>query len=375
LVGPAYPFRGGIAHFNTLLAGEFAKDHKTLVINFKRLYPSIFFPGKTQFDSSRSPIDVSSERLIDSINPFSYYKAARRITDFRPDLVIFQWWHPFFAPAYSSVRFFLKKKCNCRIVYLCHNVMPHESSFLDRFLIKLGFSGVRRFLVQSSEDERKLKSLLRKMKTGEAHTAVSPHPVYEVFRSEKIGRAEARSRLGVEGRMILFFGYIRKYKGLGVLLKAFAEASRTLRMKLFIVGEFYDDKSKYDSLIKQLGIDSKIEVIDRYVPNEEVELYFEAADLVVLPYLSATQSGIVQISYAFDTPVIVTSVGGLPDVVEDGVTGRVVRPNDPAGLADAVVDFFSSSRAESMIDGVKRARKRFSWAGCAAVIMELYKAP
>lgn len=370
LIGPAYPYRGGIAHFTTLLAREFSRSHEILVVNFSRLYPSFLFPGKTQFDESAAPIDVSSERIIDSINPFSSIRAARRIARFEPDLVVFQWWHPFFAVAYAAVAAALGRMRRVPRVYLCHNVLPHEASIVDRTLSRLGFAGADAFLVQSSEDEDRLRTILGPALGGKK-CALHPHPIYDMFRTGSVGREEARRALGVSGRVLLFFGYIRPYKGVRVLLEAFARAVREMELTLLLVGEFYEEREPYDELIARLGIGDRIVLVDRYVPNEDVELYFEAADLVVLPYLSATQSGIVQVAYGFDTPVIVTAVGGLPDVVSDGKTGLIVPPGDSAALASAIADFFNRHSAEEMAAGIAACKERFSWERCVQVLLEL----
>lgn len=370
LIGPAYPYRGGIAHFTTLLAREFSHDHDVLVVNFRRLYPSFLFPGKTQFDESGAPIDVPSERIIDSINPLTSIATARRIARFSPDLVIFQWWHPFFAVAFAVINFFLRRKWRCPVLYLCHNVLPHESSVVDRTLSRIGFAGADGFLVQSREDSERLRSILGPSLGGK-RSAVHPHPIYDVFRSGKIGREEARRTLGISGRVALFFGYIRPYKGVRVLLEAFAEAVKEIDITLLIVGEFYEERQTYDALIDELGIGDHLMIVDRYVPNEEVETYFEAADLVVLPYLSATQSGIVQVAYAFDKPVIVTAVGGLPDVVADGKTGFVVPPGNSGALSRAVVAFFQEDRGADMAAEVVAIKERFSWRRCTEMLLRL----
>jgi glycosyltransferase involved in cell wall biosynthesis len=366
LVGPAYPYRGGIAHFTSILAREFSKNHSVLVINFSRLYPSFLFPGKTQYDESGSPLACESKRLLDSLNPVSWWRAARDIASFGPDMVVFQWWQPFFAVAYWLVIFFLKRRTTAKIVFLCHNVIPHESSPIDRILIKIGFRQVRYFLVQSDEDRRNLLELKR-----DAVVDVQPHPIYEAFRHGAFTRESAREALGVTGRMLLFFGYIRPYKGLGVLLDGFAATWKELDATLYIVGEFYESKSTYLSQLERLGIGERVVIVDRYVANEEVEEYFIASDLVVLPYLSATQSGIVQVAYAFDKPVVVTSVGGLPDVVQDGVTGYVVAPGDPDALAGAILEFFRSESSRAMVEGIRKAKGRFSWASCVRAIKAL----
>lgn len=369
IVGPAYPYRGGIAHFTSLLAQEFAKDHDVFVVNFKRQYPSLLFPGKTQYDESNSPLAVDSLRVIDSLNPFSFWQAARRIAGFGPDLVVFQWWQPFFAFACRTIVYFLRRLCSARIVFLCHNVLPHESSPVDRVLIKIGLGGVTRFMVQSEEDRRNLLRI-----RPHARVSVNPHPIYDVFNAGRWDRTTARGDLKLDGRVILFFGYIRAYKGLRVLLEGFAQSLQRCESTLVVVGEFYEDRQPYDKLIDDLGIRSRVRIVDRYVPNEEVEKYFDACDVVVLPYLSATQSGIVQIAYGFEKPVIVTSVGGLPDVVRHGETGFLVPPNDAPALAAAICEFFEHSSPGDIARGIAAAKARFSWRRCAELLIELSEA-
>jgi len=369
LVGPAYPYRGGISHFTSALTAEFAKDHDVLVVNFSRLYPSFLFPGKTQFDESKSPVAVDTVRTIDSMNPFSFRRTAKTIANFEPDLVVFQWWQPFFGVAYYTILWFLKRYLKCRpasIVFLCHNVLPHESSPIDRMLIKTGFKLVNSFLVHSNEDEANLKGLKRDIRVR-----IHPLPVFDMFRHGGYTKSSARDALGVGGRVILFFGYVRDYKGLGVLLDGFARCADRIEATLMIVGEFYGGKDEYTAKIKSLGIENRVVVVDRYVPNEEVEKYFAASDVLALPYLSATQSAIVQVAYSFDKPVIVTRVGGLPEVVEDGVTGIVVPPRDPDAIADALVRFFETADPVEMEGNIRAAKERFSWSGCKRALLEL----
>jgi glycosyltransferase involved in cell wall biosynthesis len=369
LVGPAYPYRGGIAHSTGLLAREFAKDHEVLVVNFKRLYPSMLFPGKTQFDASDSPSRVESERVIDTLDPLSFGRAARAISRFDPDIVVFQWWHPFFAPAYATICFALARMAGRfreRIVFVCHNVLPHESSPLDRLLIRTAFKSPRAFLVHSREDRENLTAL----RAG-AVVGVNPLPTFDMFKRGRFTRASARESLGVEGAVVLFFGLVRSYKGLDVLLDAFARSVRRIPATLLVVGEFYEPRERYDGRIAGLGIGKSVIVVDRYVPDEEVEKYFMASDVVALPYLSATQSAIVQVAYSFGRPVIVTSVGGLPEVVEHGSTGYVVPPNDAEALSAAIVEFFERGQPEAMARNIEAAGARFSWEKCKRLLIGL----
>jgi glycosyltransferase involved in cell wall biosynthesis len=366
LVGPAHPYRGGIAHFTSLLAREFSKEHSVSVVNFKRLYPSFLFPGKTQFDDSASPLQVESARLIDSLNPFTFITTAKFVARRKPDMVVFQWWHPFFAFSYACVAFLLRRMANTKIIFLCHNVLPHEASAFDRILIKIGFLFVDAFLVQSKEDQKNLHHLKKN-----AVSAFNPLPTYDVFNRGDVSTDQARETLGIKGRVILFFGLIRAYKGLKILLEAFAKSLREVETTLLIVGEFYEDPEQYTSLMDRLSIRDKIVLVDHYVPNEEVETYFKACDVVVLPYLSATQSAIVQIAFGFDKPVIVTRVGGLPDVVDDGMTGYLVPPGDPDALAGAMVEFFTHGDAAAFEKNIQAAKDKFSWRRCVEKLLML----
>ena len=366
LVGPAHPYRGGISHFTQMLASEFMRSHEVRIVGFSRLYPSLLFPGKTQYDEGGALIRVESSRVIDSINPLTFFRAAREICDYAPNLVVFQWWQPFFAPAFRVISSLVKRRLDTRIVFLCHNVLPHESSFVDRGLARFGLAAGDAFLVQSREDEQSLARLL-----PGAGVAVHPHPVYSQFASVRPERSEARAKLGVDGHVVLFFGLVRAYKGVDNLIRAFGHLAGTLDVTLLVVGEFYEDRKPYDELIASLGLGSRVRVIDRYVPDDEVGIYFTAADLVALPYRSASQSGIVQTSFAFERPVVVTAVGGLPDIVRDGETGYVVPPDDPAALAAAIEQFFRAGAGERMADAIRAEAPRFSWAGCVDAILAL----
>jgi glycosyltransferase involved in cell wall biosynthesis len=366
LVGPTYPYRGGISHFTQMLAREFQASNDVRVVGFSRLYPSLLFPGRTQYDEGGALVRVESLRLIDSVNPLSFRRAADAIVEFAPALVVVQWWHPFFAPALRAIVRSVKRRAPAPVVYLCHNVLPHDRSPVDRALARWGLGVADAFLLQSREDLATLQGLV-----PGAVASVHPHPTYTQFVKGAPTRDDARRQLGAEGRVLLFFGLVRAYKGLPNLLRAFAIVSKRLPATLFVVGEFYDDRAPYDELIAELGIGEGVRIVDRYIPDEEVATYFSAADLVVLPYQSATQSGIVQTAFAFGRPVVVTAVGGLPDVVRDGVTGYVVPPEDPPALAAAVERFFVEDAAQRMTDAIRAEAPRFTWSGCAAALLEL----
>ena len=367
LVGPADPYRGGISQFSAMLAREMRASHEVLLVNFSRLYPGFLFPGKTQFNESAPALAAESRRLIDSIDPLSWRRAADAICDFEPDVVVFQWWQPFFAPAYRTMCGRIHARSRARVVFLCHNVLPHESSPLDRGLTRLAFAGADGFVVQSREDGR----ILAGFSPG-AKIEFNPMPVFDLFSSARAApdADEARRALDLSGRVLLFFGLVRAYKGLRTLLEAFALLRDDFDATLLVVGEFYEDRAPYDALIRDLKIGDRVRVIDRYVPDEEVGAYFRAADVVVLPYVTATQSAIVQTAFSFERPVIVTAVGGLPDVVKDGVTGFVVPPQSPHALAGAIRRFYREDAGERMSGAIREHAGEFAWSRCAAAILD-----
>lgn len=367
VLGPFHPYRGGIAHHTTLLARSLAAEHPVLGVNFTRLYPGLLFPGRTQFDDSQAPLHaegVQVQRLLDSIGPHTWWRAARAIRAAGTSLLIVQWWHPFFAPAYASVARAVRR-AGIRVVFLCHNVLPHESSRLDRSLAQLGLRAADGFILQSNTDREVLERLL----PGRPFR-VTPLPAFGFFVTGK-GREEARRQLGVDGPTILFFGLIRQYKGLDVLLRAVALARQHLPVRLLVAGEFYQKREPYEALITELGIGDAVNLADRYIRNEEVETYFAASDVVVLPYRSATQSGIAQIAFCFGRPVIVTRVGGLPEAVQEGETGLVVPAEDPAALSRALVRFFETDLAEHMRPHVQHAAGAFSWQAMVDTVHDL----
>ncbi len=357
LVGPAYPLRGGIAHSSALLAQYLGRRHQVDLITFKRQYPSLLFPGKSQEEVDSQENSGRAARLIDSINPLNWMSVARHISRMKPDLLLFRYWIPFFGPCFGTIARMVKKRTGARVLFVCDNIIPHDPRPGDVLFTRYAFRQADGFIVLSGAVERDLK----KHFPG-SHYRMVPHPVYEMF-GDPMDKPAARSLLGISQRkVILFFGYVRAYKGLHVLL----ESMKLLKDKgfdllLLSVGEFYEDETKYRSLVEKLGIERMVRIVGRYVPNEEVVPYFSACDAVVLPYLSATQSGIAQIAYNFDKPVISTDTGGLPEVVQDGVTGFIVPPGSPDALARAIEKFYSSGKEPEFVDNVRREKKKYSW--------------
>ncbi|MCL4509476.1 MAG: glycosyltransferase [Bacteroidetes bacterium] len=369
IISTAYPLRGGIAHYVSLLYKHLSGRHEVSVITFKRQYPKILFPGKSQEEKGDASFQLPSIQVIDTLNPITWYKAGKIAADHKPDLIIFKYWMPFFAPAFGIAARVAKRKSGCKVLFICDNVLPHERMPLDKMLTTWLFKSGDYFVVQSKSVENDLLSVVDKPKYK-----FVPHPVYEIF-GKTIKKSEARSKIGIRENenVALFFGYIRKYKGLHVLLDAMKEALTKIKLKLLVVGEFYDDEESYRHQMEKLELGDNVKVVGDYVPNDEVATYFSAADVVVLPYIDATQSGIAQIAYNFNKPVITTNVGGLAEIVIDGKTGLVVKPNSSEELSGAIVKIFSEHLSEKFAGAVSEQKKLYSWDNLINAIEELAK--
>ena len=366
IVGTAYPLRGGIAHYNAILYRHLSARHSVDIVTFTRQYPSIFFPGKTQDEKGGHESAVPTEQLIDSINPWTWYTAAKAISQKKPDLLIFKYWMPFFAPCFGTIARLVKRWTGAKVLFICDNVIPHERRIGDTALTRYAFAAVDSFVVQSAAVEKELQAF-----HPQARYELVPHPVYEIFGS-LMPKEQARRELGIrDERVILFFGYVRRYKGLHILLDAMPAILESVNVKLLVVGEFYDDEQKYRQQIAEKNLGERVFVHSDYVPNEEVSRYFSAADVVVLPYVSATQSGIVQIAYQFDKPVIATDVGGLAEVVLNERTGFIVKPEAPDEVANAVIRFYEEGREPEFVHNVSVEKKKYSWENLVQAIERL----
>jgi glycosyltransferase involved in cell wall biosynthesis len=317
------------------------------------------FPGKTQYDDSAQGLKEENQPLIDSVNPLTWVKTALALKRDGVDLVVVQWWNPFFALAFGTIAHLLKLMSKTKICFLCHNVMPHESTLLDRVLSRYAFLSVKYFIVHSDEDRSNL--LLLKPR---AFVRKNVHPTFSIFGEfASYGKTEARIQLGIppDKKTLLFFGLIRAYKGLKCLIQAMATVVKTIDCVLLVAGECYDSKQEYLNLIKDLELEKHVIVRDEYVKNEAVSLYFSSADVLVLPYVTATQSGIVQIAFGLNKPVITTNVGGLPEAVKDGKTGFIVDPESPEKLAKAILKFYSGDYERKFCRNIKENAGAFSW--------------
>ncbi len=307
------------------------------------------------------------EPILDSVDPLSWMRAGSRLRALEPDFLVVPWWHPFFGPSLgTAARRARGGTGRPARIFLCHNVAPHEGTPLDRALTGYGLGAADAFLVHARSEAAKLDALARGRPVR-----VHPHPSYRIFSERAPSREEARASLGLTGRVILFFGYVRPYKGLEDLLRALAIARPNSWDQLAIVGEFYEPPERYRALLDDPRIRNRVRVVNRYVPNEEVARWFAAADVAALPYREATGSGIAQVAFGAGVPVIATRTGGLEEVVEEGTTGLLVPPRDPTALARAIERFFDENLTMSLREGVARSRKRFEWEGLVDAIESL----
>ncbi len=375
IIGPVYPYKGGIAQYTSLLFKALNKEHEVRLVSYKMQYPKILFK-KEQRDYSNEMFKIDeTEFLINTANPFNIIGVSRLINKSMPDLVIIQWWHPYFAPCYRILTNHLKK--TIKVVFTCHNVFPHERFPLDRFLTKLTLKKGNGFIVHSKSDGQELLSIKE-----DFLYKFSPLPTFNTFKKRQLNKADAISELNsnlnadirLEDTVLLFFGLVREYKGLKHLLRAIPLLNgQQGNIRLIIAGSFGDDKPEYLNLINESNIADMVLLKDDYIPDNEVDRYFEASDLVVLPYESATQSAVVQTAFGFEKPVLVTNVGGLPDVVDHMKTGYVIEPQNPKAIADAIDDFIENQRYEEMHQNVINASDRFSWDYMVDSIEELYE--
>ena len=358
LIGPVYPYKGGISHYTGMMYRALSKKYQTYMVSYSFQYPKLLYK-KEQRDYTNDSFRVEDTKYwIHTANPVNWMHAASKIKRLQADLVIIQWWHPYFAPCYWALTRMLGKK---KIIFVCHNVFPHERFPLDRMLTKMVLKRGNAFIVQSGKDADDLQRILPGEKYEQA-----VHPTYNAFKFENMSKERARELLNIteKEKVLLFFGFVREYKGLKYLIQALPRITeRCEDVRLFVVGDFggAENREAYEKLMEENAVRSHITICDGYIPDREIEKFFAACDLVVLPYVSATQSGIVQIAYGFEKPVMVTNVGGLPDVVEDGKTGYVVDPENPTALADAVVRYFKENREKEFEENVKKEAYRFDW--------------
>ncbi len=364
VVGPTYPYRGGIAHYTTLLVRHLREaGHHVVFYSFTRQYPRWLFPGKTDKDPSSIPLRVECEYLLDPINPLTWWQLYRKVRADAPDLLLLQWWVPYWTPSLWMISRWVKRNTTAPILFICHNVVPHDGGgFLDKRLAYTVLQRSDAFIVHSEQDRYYLQALLPGAQITRTYL-----PTYAgLAHQSQPGSVELlREELGLPRQrpILLFFGFVRPYKGLEYLIQAVPLVLKHQPVHLLVVGEFWTTPAFYWRYAEEFGAESAVTFVNRYVPNEDLKRYFDLADVVVLPYVSATQSAVVQLAFGFGKPVITTRVGGLHEVVHDGETGLIVPPQDPVALAEAVVRYFAEQLGPRLTENVQRsaAAQTFSW--------------
>jgi len=371
IVGTAFPYRGGLAAYNERLAREYLKQgHEVEIMTFKLQYPAFLFPGKSQYSTEFSPNDLKISRNIHSMNPINWINVGRSIKKKSPDMVIFCYWMAFMAPCFGTIARFARLP-KTKMVAMIHNMIPHEPSILDKLFPKYFVKAMDGFVAMAESVLDDINQFDKENKPK----VVSPHPIYDHY-GEAITKKEASVKLGLfaHKNYVLFFGFIRQYKGLDLLLEAFADKRlRQFPVKLIVAGEFYENPAPYLQQIIRLGLDEVVELRTKFIPDNEVRNYFSIADLVAQPYRTATQSGVSQIAYHFEKPMLVTNVGGLAEIIPNGKVGYVVEV-DPKQIADSLVDFFLNQRSEMMIENIKIEKKKFLWSRMTDAIDGLFNA-
>lgn len=360
LVGPSYPYRGGISQYNTFLYRALKEKHDVQFIGFKRQYPQFLYPSKSDKEYNEKLKEPEIIYSLDSVNPLSWFKTVKLIRRFDPDVLIFPWWVIFFAPCFWTVAALSKYRKKTKVLFICHNVIEHETNRIKKLISKHVFKIADYFVVHSNEDRKNLLDMLPLAKVIKSF-----HPSYEnLIIIREIERESIKSELKIkQNKILLFFGFIRPYKGLKYLIQAMKLIVKQDRdVHLLIVGECIgEDNDKYLKMINDLELGDHVTFINKYVPTEELGLYFMVSNIVVLPYVSATQSGVIQLAYGFNKPVIVTNVGGLSEAVINHRTGYVIESCNSEEIARAVKDFFDKRREESMVKEVSLFKKHFSW--------------
>ncbi len=365
ILGTAHPLRGGLAAFNQRMAEALqAEGHTVRIESFSLQYPAVLFPGKSQFTDEPPPQNLSIQSRVNSINPLSWLRVGKILQKERPDLIIVKFWLPFMGPAFGTILRLARKNRHTRVVAILDNFIPHEGRPGDAAFTRYFAGPVDAFITMS-------RQVLGEVQAALPHkpAAFTPHPVYDIY-GEAVAKKEACEKLGLdaEKKYLLFFGFIRAYKGLDLLLEALPLV-KDPDIHLIIAGEYYGDPAPYEALISGNGLEGRVHRFTDFIPTEDVRFYFSAADLVVQPYKSATNSGITQVAYHFEKPMVVTNVGGLPEVVPDGKAGFVVAPQ-PAAIAAGIERFFSGDFKEKMQTGLREEKRKYSWETFVEVVLK-----
>ena len=371
ILGTAYPFRGGLATFNERLARQLqAEGHEVEVITFTLQYPSFLFPGKTQYSSEQAPADLHITQQVHSCNPFNWWKVGNKIRRMQPDLLISCYWMAFFAPCYGIIQRIAKRNGKTRCIGLVHNMIPHEPNLLDKLLAPFYVRHTDGFVALSESVVKDIDSLDKQTKPKASY----PHPIYDHYGAQ-MEKNEACQALDLdpEKQYMLFFGLVRAYKGLDLLLDAFGKVKDQLPdLRLIVAGEFYEDEEKYRAQLYFNKLNDRVIIHNDFIADADLCKYFGAADLIVQPYKSATQSGVTQVAFHFEKPMLVTNVGGLGEIVHDHKMGYAVEPNAEA-IAEAITDYYTNNRQADYTQYLIQQKENYSWSGLTNAFMNITK--
>lgn len=370
ILGTAWPYRGGLATFNERLARQFMSEgHEVEVWTFTLQYPSFLFPGKTQYTNEPAPRDLVIRRELNSCNPFNWIRVGRAVRKAAPDLLICCYWMSFFAPSYGLVSKMAHRNGKTKCVALVHNMIPHEPSILDKLFAPYFVKRQNGFVALSESVVKDIEAI------SHQHSAVSsPHPIYDHY-GERMTKEEACNALGLDGKKdyMLFFGLVRAYKGLDLLLDAFGKVKDSLpNLQLIIAGEFYEDEDKYRTQIANLGLTERVIIRNEFVPDGDLRKYFGAADLIVQPYKTATQSGVTQVAFHFEKPMLVTNVGGLGEIVHDHKMGYACAPN-AEDIAEDLMDYYQNKRQEAYTAYLQKEKTKYAWSNMTRAFIKILK--
>lgn len=370
ILGTAWPYRGGLATFNERLARQFMSEgHEVEVWTFTLQYPSFLFPGKTQYTNEPAPKDLVIRRELNSCNPFNWIKVGKAVRKAAPDLLICCYWMSFFAPSYGLVSKMAQRNGKTKCVALVHNMIPHEPSILDKLFAPYFVKRQNGFVALSESVVKDIEAI------SHQHSAVSsPHPIYDHY-GERMTKEEACEALGLDAQKdyMLFFGLVRAYKGLDLLLDAFGKVKDSLpNLQLIIAGEFYEDEDKYRTQIADLGLTERVIIRNEFVPDGDLRKYFGAADLIVQPYKTATQSGVTQVAFHFEKPMLVTNVGGLGEIVHDHKMGYACAPN-AEDIAEDLMDYYQNKRQEAYTAYLQKEKTKYAWSNMTRAFIKILK--
>ena len=371
ILGPAHPLRGGLATYDQRLCKQFLDEgHNCCIYSFSLQYPSFLFPGTTQYSSDPAPENIEIHTVVNSVNPFNWLKVGRALKKKRPDFIVVRYWLPVMGPALGSILRLAKKNKHTKVIAITDNILPHEKRPGDALFTRYFLNSCDGFITMSE----KVLTDLRSIEKTKPAQFVS-HPLYDNF-GEIISKVEAREKLGlaVNDRIVLFFGFIRKYKGLDILL----DAMKILQAKqydqpvrLLVAGEFYEDDKPYLQQIKDNGLNDVVILRTDFVADSQVKFYLCAADVVIQPYRSATQSGVTPLAYHFERPMIVTNVGGLTAMVPNGKVGLITEP-DPTSIATAIQEFYKIGN-EHFVPGIQEEKRKYTWNNITGAILTIYQ--